>query len=245
MSLNETVKSFLIHREHQSALGRAAQRVWVKHQLQARGILNPENYNQPQMRVFYDAIVANYIHLHQAHPQTFDAKLVMDRGLLNLQAGQQITHADLYLTRVIEKARTIDFRELAERNVTGATFSTGMIIDDKKITEEDRTQAYAFRFFKTERYLDDPNCPKSFATIVSSSTQGLSGMLGYILESKESRDAFKSDPKGFMDRIIARDPRPLTPEQQQSYFLNVYVKPNIFKWKKGVQYSWLQELHLI
>ena len=218
MSLNETVKSFLIHREHQSALGRAAQRVWVKHQLQAKGILNPENYNQPQMRVFYDAIVANYIHLHQAHPQTFDAKLVMDRGLLNLQAGQQITHADLYLTRVIEKARTIDFRELAERNVTGATFSTGMIIDDKKITEEDRTQAYAFRFFKTERYLDDPNCPKSFATIVSSSTQGLSGMLGYILESKESRDAFKSDPKGFMDRIIARDPRPLTPEQQQSYF---------------------------
>lgn len=219
MGINETVKSFLLQKHHEFAsktrLGRAAQRVWVKHQLQEKGILNPTNYNQPQMNTFYDAIVANYIYLHETHPQTFLTDKVLDRDLLKLEAGKEITHADLYLHRVIEKARTVEFEKIAQPGVDGLAFNTGIIVDNNKTANIAKPTAV---FFKSGQYLSDPNCPKAFANIVQSSTIGLNGLLGHICSSKETREAFLTDPKGFIDSRITAASIQLSPEQQQSVF---------------------------
>ena len=104
MSINETVKSFLLHKHHEFAektrIGRAAERIWVKHQFKEKGILNPQNYSQKEMNMFYSVIAANYVHLHEAFPQVFDTARVYDAKILGLEPGKTITNADLYLTRV-------------------------------------------------------------------------------------------------------------------------------------------------
>ena len=219
MGINETVKSFLLQKHHEFAsktsLGRAAQRVWVKHQFMEKGILNPANYTQEQMNEFYGIIAANYIHLHETYPQVFSTSRVYDKELLGLPEGKDITHADLYLHRVIEKARTIEFRPISNNHIDGLAFSTGMIVDNKKVED---TRLGVSTFFRTGQYLTDPNCPKSLSTILQNSTFGLNNALGYILSSKEVRDEFLADPRGFLNDKLHDANHQLTPEQQQSFY---------------------------
>jgi len=220
MSINETVKSFLLHKHHEFAektrIGRAAERIWVKHQFKEKGILNPQNYSQKEMNMFYSVIAANYVHLHEAFPQVFDTARVYDAKILGLEPGKPITNADLYLTRVIEKARTIEFREIAQKGVSGLAFSTGMMVDKSK-TENNPLPIV--NFFRSHQYLTDPKCPASFATILQDSSTNFGGMLAHILSSKETREAFIADPKGFIDTELAKNPEvPLTDTQQLSYY---------------------------
>ena len=219
MGLNETFKGVLLQQYHEFAsktrLGRAAQKIWVKHQFVEKGILNPANYTQQQMDTFYGIIAANYIHLHETYPQTFSTDRVYDRELLGLPEGKEITHADLYLHRVIEKARTIEFRPITTGSIEGLAFSTGMMVDDQKTSD---TRMDVLTFFRSGQYLTDPNCPKAFSTILQSSTFGLTNALGYILSSKETREEFLADPKGFLTSRFDSKNHQLTPEQQQSFF---------------------------
>ena len=220
MSINETVKSFLLHKHHEfvqkTRIGRAAERIWVKHQFKEKGILNPQNYSQKEMNMFYSVIAANYVHLHEAFPQVFDTARVYDAKILGLEPGKTITNADLYLTRVIEKARTVEFREIAQKGVSGLAFSTGMMVDKSK-TENDLLPIV--NFFRSHQYLTDPKCPASFATILQDSSTNFGGMLAHILSSKETREAFIADPKGFIDTELAKNPEvQLTDTQQLSYY---------------------------
>ena len=221
MSINETVKSFLLHKHHEFAektrIGRAAERIWVKHQFKERGLLNPKNYSQKEMGSFYNIVARNYVYLHQTFPQPFSTNNVYDSRILGLEPGKNITHAELYLQRVLGKTRTVEFKDiLSSKTAAGVAFSTGMIVDPSKTEARDN---HIINFYRNGEYLTDPNCPPAFASILKDSSVSLARMLGVILATKETREEFVSNPRGFIEsKLGEKGLSSLTPVQQESVF---------------------------